>query len=366
MRHLTNAQIQAVADDHSPAADREHAASCAACGARVIEQRQAAASFASAMNAAAMPQATARRVETALAASARSSGATRLRPAPRSRRWQPAAWGTAGLAAAIALVIAFVAPMMKEDRGTVSAAEILAHSVNRLAQSATGIELLEYELVLDGVPKDMMPDHANGTYHVRQAIDHTAPGRFRFSSYGPGGQPISSIAQDPVSGNRVMTVNLDGQAYRFEVSVPSNVGPSLPEMERLHMEASIMMMQASGNQLVEIVETAEGRQYRIEVPKVSAPGTNPVWDLSEARVLIDAKDYRVQELAVKGTFLKQPYSVSYRLISRDVVTNVPPDTFEVPRQPGEILISGGGSAVPARDAMVLALRELARLTNARQ
>jgi hypothetical protein len=163
-----------------------------------------------------------------------------------------------------------------------------------------------------------------------------------------------------------MMVNLDGQFYRFEVSVPSNVAPSLPEMERLHMEASIMMMQASGNQLLEVIETPEGRQYRIEVPKVSAPGSNPVWDLTEARVLIDAKDYRVSELAVKGTFLKQAYSVSYRLISRDVLTSVPPDTFEVPRQPGEILISGGGSALPARDAVVLALRELARLKNTRE
>ena len=365
MSHLTTAQIQAVADDQAPPADRDHAASCPSCAAQVSERRQSAASFASAMNTGVMPSATTRRIETALAASpgpSTGAGATRLRPAPSPRRWRSAAWGSAGLAAAIV----FVAPMMKEDRGAVSASEILAHSASRLAQDSTGIELLEYELVLDGVPKDMMPDHANGTYHVRQAIDHTVPGRFRYSSYGPGGEPISSIAQDPASGQRVMMVNLEGQAYRFEVSVPANVGPSLPEMERLHMEASMMMMQASGNQLVEIVETAEGRQYRIEVPKVSAPGSNPVWDLTEARVLIDAKDYRVHELAVKGTFLKQPYSVLYRLISRDVVTSVAPDIFEVPRQPGEILVSGEGSAVPARDAMVLALRELSRLTNARQ
>ena len=366
MSHLTNAQVQAVADDQGPQVDRDHAASCATCGAQVIERRQVAASFASAMNAVDMPQSTARRVETELTAAAVARGATRLRPATQARRWQPAAWGTAGLAAAIALAIVFVAPLMKEDRGAVSAAEILAHSANQLAQAATGIELLEYELVLDGVPKDLMPDHANGTYHVRQAIDHTTPGKFRFSSYGPGGQPITSIAQDPVSGQRVMMVNLDGQIYRFEVSVPSTVGPSLPEMERLHMEASIMMMQASGHQLLEVVETAEGRQYRIEVPKVSGPGSNPVWDLTEARVLIDADDYRVRELAVKGTFLKQAYSVSYRLIARDVVTAVTPDTFEVPRQPGEILISGEGSAVPVRDAMVLALQELARLKNTRE
>ena len=30
------------------------------------------------------------------------------------------------------------------------------------------------------------------------------------------------------------------------------------------------------------------------------------------------KDTRIVELAVKGTFLKQPYSVSYRLVSRDL------------------------------------------------
>jgi hypothetical protein len=313
-----------------------------------------------------MPPPTARRVERALDGAAESGGATRLRPATPSRAWRPAAWGAAGLVAATVLTIVFVAPMLKKDRGAVSAAEILAESVNRLAHPAAGIELLEYELVLDGVPKDMMPDHANGTYHVTQAIDHTTPGRFRFSSFGPDGQPISSIAQDPASGTRVMMVNVEGQVYRFEVRVPSTAGPSLPDMERLHMEASIAMMQASGNQLLEVIETPDGQQYRIEVPKVSGPGSNPVWDLTEARVLIDAKDYRVTEFAVKGTFLKQAYSVSYRLISRDIVGSVPPDTFDVPRQPGEIAISGDGSAIPARDAMVLALRELTKLKNSRE
>lgn len=366
MNHLTSAQIQAVADTDAPQAHRDHAATCAACKAHVAERRQQAAAFAGIIAAVDMPQSTAQRVDAALAGAPASGGATRLRRAEPGPRWHRAAWGTAGLVAATVLAIVFVAPMMKKDRGAVSAAEILARSANRLAQPTTGVELLEYELVLDGVPKDMMPDHANGTYHVRQAIDHTVPGRFRFSSYGPGGQPISSIAQDPGSGRRVMMVNLEGQVYRFNVTVPSTVGPSLPEMERLHMEASIAMMQASGNQLLEVVESPEGRQYRIEVPKVNPTVTNPVWDLTEARVLIDAKDYRVTELAVKGTFLKQAYSVSYRLIDRVVAATVPPDTFDVPEQPGEIVISGGGSALPARDAMVLALRELARLKQARE
>jgi hypothetical protein len=360
MNHLTNEQIQAVADHEAPPADREHAAACAECGAQVDERRRVAAIVAHGMDDAEMPPAAARRVEAALRAGPAPGGATRLREGS-VRSWPRAAWGAAGLAAATVAAVVFVAPMLKTDRGAVSAAEILAESANRLAQTPSGVELLEYELVLDGVPKDMMPDHANGTYHVRQAIDHGAPGRFKFASYAPDGGPISSIAQDPASGRRVMMVNVEGQAYRFDVTVPADVGPSIPEMERLHMEATIAMMQASGNQLLEVVDSPGGRQYRIEVPRVSSPSTNPVWDLSEARVLIDAKDYRVTELAVKGTFLKQAYSVSYKLTSRTVAANVPPDVFEVPHQPGEIAISGGGSVLPARDAMVLALRELARL-----
>ena len=44
-----------------------------------------------------------------------------------------------------------------------------------------------------------------------------------------------------------------------------------------------------------------------------------MWDLTEARVLIDARDYRVTEFAVSGSFLKQAYSLSYKLISHSVV-----------------------------------------------
>ena len=360
MNHLSNEQIQGVADHEAPPADREHAAVCRECRAQVEERRRVADIIAHATNDIDLPSATARRVEAALRSGRVAGGATRLRDR-RPGSWPRAAWGAAGLAAATVAAVVLVAPMLKTDRGAVSAAEILAESANRLAQTPSGVELLEYELVVDGVPKDMMPDQANGTYRVRQAIDHGTPGRFRFASYAQDGGLISSIAQDPALGRRVMMFDVEGQLYRFDVTVPANVGPSIPEMERLHMEATIAMMQASGNQLLEVVESPAGRQYRIEVPRVSSPSSNPVWDLTEARVLIDAKDYRVTELAVKGTFLKQAYSVSYKLTSRTVAANVPPDTFEVPHQSGEIAISGGGSVLPARDAMVLALRELARL-----
>jgi hypothetical protein len=244
----------------------------------------------------------------------------------------------------------------------VSASEILAKSATQLSAPASGVELLEYELVLDGVPKEMLPDQESGSYRIRQAIDYSAPGRFRFGSFTEDGRMLTSIAQDPSTRRRVMAFTSDGQPYRYEVTLPrKDAGLSLPEMERLHMQASIALMQASGNQLFETIDGPDGKLYRIEVPRVSGPGSNPVWDLSEARVLIDARDYRIHEFAVRGSFLKRDYSMSFKLITRSVVGSVDAGTFDVPRQPNEIVIAGEGSAVPAHDVVVLALRELTKL-----
>ena len=362
MKCLSSAQIQAVADGEAPPAEREHVRTCAACARQVSERQARMAQLTAAVSSLPVPATMTERIESAIASGTGNSGATRLRQPLTSPRWFRPAWGGAALVAATLAAVVFVAPMLKEDRGAVSAAEVLAASATRLSEAITsGVEILEYELVLDGVPKDLMPDHPNGAYRVRQTIDHSTPGRFRYASYSPDGSAFSSIAQDPVSGRRVMMFKVEGQPYRFEVNVPQNVGPSIAEMERLHMQATIAMMQASGNQLLEVIETPEGRQYSINVPRVQTPIVNPVWDLSEARVIVNAADFRVIELAVKGTFLKQAYSVNYRLISRVVTQSVNADLFDVPAEPNEILIAGEGSVVPARDAMILALRELARL-----
>lgn len=367
MQCLSSAQIQAIVDDEAPAADRQHAQACKACARQVSDREEQVARLTSAAASVNLPLGIEQRIDGALSGERPATGATRIKPAAPSAVWPQAAWGTLAVAVATLVAVVFVAPLLKQDRGAVSASEVLAASASRLSQAITsGIEIREYELVLDGVPKDLMPDHANGTYRVRQIVDHNTPGRFRFASYAPDGQPFSSIAQDPVTHRRVMMVNVEGQPYRFDLSIPPDVGPSIDDMERLHMQATIAMMQASGNQLLEVVETASGRQYRIEVPRVQSAAVSPVWDLSEARVLIDANDFRVTELAVKGSFLKQPYSVQYRLIDRQVVASVEPGTFDVPSQPNEIVIAGTGSVLPARDAMVLALRELTRLKQGHQ
>jgi hypothetical protein len=366
MNCLTDLQIQAVVDREGAPEAIAHVESCARCQARVQERARLMASVGQAINLPlAIPPDLSRRVERALAESP-VSGATRLRHdrAPAAS-WRRIAWSAGGVVAATVIGVLFVAPMVKGP-STVSAAEVLARSVSRLSQPVTsGVEFLEYELTLDGVPREMMPDHADGVYQVKQVIDHDTPGRYMVATYGPNGSLLSSVEQDPRTRRRIVTVLLGEQPFRFEFTVPDDVALSLPEMERLHMQASIAMMQASGNQLLQVVETPAGRHYRIEVPQVVSETPSSVWDLAEAQVVVDAGDYHVIEFAVKGTFLKQPYSVSYRLKTHAVDASVQPDAFVTPFDPKAIAIQGDGSAIPARDVTVAALLEVARMKQGR-
>ena len=366
MKCLTDAQIQAVVDREAADDIRQHAESCVPCGDRVGARQALAAAVVAAINTpAVVPPGVSRRVHLALSEGS-SAGATRLKagvaPGGSSRR---ALWAMAAVAAATLIAVVFIAPLVRGP-ATVSASEILARSASRLAERVTGVELLEYELTLDGVPREMMPDHENGTYRVKQVIDHDTAGRYLVATYDPKGQRLSSIVQDPAANLRVVSARVEDIPYRFEFSLPANVTLSPPEMERLHMQASVAMMQASGNQQLQIIDSGSGRQYRIEVPRVSADTSGAVWDLAEAQVIIDADDYHIVAFAVKGTFLKQPYSLSYRLIERAITagTAVDPGVFDLPEEPGAITIKGEGTAIPARDVLVVALAELARVRQA--
>jgi hypothetical protein len=375
MSCLNDAQIQSMADGEAVVRDKDalhaHVTSCARCQTRVREREIVVRAIAEALSHPAdLPPDMRARVERALAEGA-TSGATRLRDT-RGAGWpwmQPsrrALWSAGAVAAATLVAVVFVAPLVRGP-ATVSAAEILAKSATLLAARATtGVEVLEYDLALDGVPREMMPDHADGIYRVNQIIDHDTSGRYLLATRGPDGRLLSAVAQDPVARRRVVAVLIDDQPYRFGFTVPDAVALSLPEMERLHMQASVAMMQASGEKHLQVMDTPAGRQYRIDVPRISTQTPTAVWDLAEATVVIDAANYHVVEFAVKGTFLKQPYSVSYRLIARSVAAHVGAEAFEVPRDPRAIEIEGEGSALPARDVLVASLREYARMKRERR
>jgi hypothetical protein len=78
-------------------------------------------------------------------------------------------------------------------------------------------------------------------------------------------------------------------------------------------------------------------------------------------VLIDASDYRIRQLSVRGKFLKRPYRISYKLIRREIraVSEVAREEFELPDEPGALVLRGQGTENPMRDALLLTLRELA-------
>jgi hypothetical protein len=367
---LNDIQIQAVADGEAGDGARAHVASCDACASRVARRQQHIADVEQTLNVPIpLPARLARRVGAALEAGA--SGATRLRApagAAPARRWVYSGFAVA----AVTLVdVLFVIPAMRRRDTTVSAAEILARSASQLAATpANGVEVLVYELSLDGVPRGMMPDYAsgNGVYRVKQVIDHAAAGHYLLASYDASGVQLSSIAQDPAGGWRVMALRVDGQPYRFETTLAAGQSLSLPEIERLHMQASVALMQASGNQRLQILETPDGREYRIDVPSISTSTPAAVWDLTEAHLIVDASDFHVVEFAVKGALLQQPYGFSYKLLTRDVhaAGSVPPDAFDVPVEPGAIVLHGGeASPIPAADGFLVALRELARARQAR-
>jgi hypothetical protein len=368
MKCLNDVQVQAVVDGEAAHDVRQHAAACPRCSGRVRDRETLTASIGQAMNIAVnVPPVLSRRVEQALTEGS-THGATRLRSnTPRRLVWRRAAWSGAALATATLVTIVFVAPVIRGP-ATVSAAEILAKSVSQLTAGVTdGVEHLEYELTLDGVPREMMPDHVDGTYRVRQIIDHTTAGRYLVATYDASGALATLVAQDPATRRRTLLVRLNEQPFRFEFTLPEQVTLSPPEIERLHMEAAVAMMQVGADQRLQVIETSTGRQYRIEVPRLTAVTPNAVWDLTEAQVVVDASDYHIVEFAVKGAFLRQPYSVSYRLISRTIAAGASVDVaeFEVPRDPREITIEGEGSAIPGRDVVVVALRELARAKQVR-
>ena len=122
-------------------------------------------------------------------------GATRLREAGAPRGpWTRAVWSGAAVTVATLAVVLIVVPMVK-GRATVSAAEILAKSATQLAQRASaGIELLEYELVLDGVPRGMMPDNDNGT--TACPVHRPILPAFRYSA-SPLMSPAHVVRQNP-------------------------------------------------------------------------------------------------------------------------------------------------------------------------
>src|SRR5688572_1346287 len=316
MRCLTDVELQSFADGEestreASAAITAHVAGCSRCRERVGEVRRQIAAITALVNSVEeMPAETGSRVRHAVMAGRPVRGSTALRaPLPAA-----AAWRRTGLVSALATAAAIVGfvfgilPRLGAPT-TLSASQILGRSLQTLS-SARGIELLEYELVVDGL--------AHGSWRVEQLFDHDRPMHYRVAAYGPDGTLHHALSQDPLRQRRSQLVRVDERNYIVTVGAIPNAVLSLPQMVQALAETAITMMQATSDQNLTVLETSGGRQYIIETPPVAPAATAATLELRRARTVVDGTDFRIQEFEATGTLLRQPFSVSFTLIRRTV------------------------------------------------
>jgi hypothetical protein len=353
MTCLNNTEIQAVVDGEASAESQSHVAACDRCRDRVAERRRDMETVTGLMAGDAdVPPLVEARLRAAILEGRPARGATSLRGSAPGR-WRLATWLSATAAAAgVALVMFLVLPKLGAPT-SLSASEVLGRSLKTLT-ATTGVEMLEYQFFVAGE----MP----GPHRIEQLIDHDRPGRFRFSNYGPDGVLESAMGQDPATNRSVQLIRVDGRNYVITLAAGARSRPSFPEMAQALVETAITMMQATSDQSLTTVDTPAGRQYVVEMPPVTPASSAAMFDLYRARAAIDERDYRIQEFEASGSLLKQPYSVTFRLIQRAVrpSSEVPAEEFMIAAGPGDVVLAGQAEHDPVTDVLTTALRELGK------
>jgi hypothetical protein len=347
---LSNAEIQAVADNEAAEPVRAHAAACARCAGRVADRRRQMAEFVALTGPADdVPAQLDAGVRRALSGG-QVRGSTSLRT--RAPSWHARAWASAiAGAAVVALVVFIVLPRLGAPT-KLSAAEILGRSLQTLT-AVRGVEQLEYELVATGV--------LNGTHRIEQTVDHDRPNRFRLANYGPDGTLESALSQDPVTGRRSQLIRVDGRNFVINVNGGRSPLPSVPGMIQAQLEALIVMMQATTHQNLTSVDGPTGMRYVIQIPATAA-NSGGLLDIAYARVVVNAADFVIEELDASGAALRQPFAGSFRLIRRSTrpASEVPAGLFSITPGAGDVVLEADGSGDPLSDVLITALRELAR------
>jgi hypothetical protein len=236
---------------------------------------------------------------------------------------------------------------------TLSASTILGRSLQTLS-SSHGIELVEYELALSGM--------AQGPHRIEQLVDNEHPSRFRLANYDSAGILQSAISQDPFTGVRSHLIRVDGRNYVFHLTSAQTWLPSLPQVAQAQLEAVITMMQASSDPKLTVLDRSDGRWYVIQIPPVTPKAGVGVLDLYQARAVIDAGDFHLKEFEASGALLKQPYTVSFKVIRQSLrpATQVSPDEFEIQTAPGDVVLEGEATSDPMADVLGTVLKELGR------
>lgn len=281
-------------------------------------------------------------------ASASIRGGTTLREGHSPSRW----WiGGAVLAAAAILLLAVMLPTI-DRRTTVSAAEILGRSRAALSTPATGIEVLTYDLSVEGVLADLVPSEQAGQFTVEETIDHDHPGRYRLLKLAPGGDVVGGIADDSVRGTRVRYLRAHGRGYLLRFSDANVAAFSLPAVKRMALQAFITLMQTGENQAVRELPCDGEPCYEVTIPQ-AADAAETIVSLSHGRALITAADARLVEFSAKGEIAGRPFGIAFTLTGRTLRAAAPADdtTFDIPAHPGDIVLQGSASTSPMWDVV---------------
>ena len=355
MRCLNDIEIQQLADGEGGTDLRAHVEGCAPCAGRLDERRRLMAALTAAVPADLPSPALASRVRNAVRAQAPARGATVLRPSRGAARTP--LWVSAIGAAATAAIVAFVVLPRVDSPTSLSAAQIIDRSLEQMT-GGTGVEALEYELVLSSAYRERA-GLSQGPYRILQVFDRSDPARFKFAQYDRDDVLVTAMAQDPARGRRTEMRRIDGRNYIVHVTgLPGPMLP-LPQLLQSHAEMVLRMMQLNADEHMTIVEHPDGKRYVIELPESPEPSAGAPLVLTRARVEIDGQDFRVREFTGRGTLLGLPFDVSFKLIAQVKAATVDPSEWEVEQGPDDVVVEGEGSG-EFSDSMAVVLRELGR------
>ena len=346
---LTDVEVQAIVDGEATDQSREHAAACLRCQQRIDERRDAMREIASAVNTIGdVPAVLETRVRRAVTSAPSVRGSTVLRRTPGPSSWRRASWiSAAATAAVVALFVFYILPRFGAPT-RLSAAQVLERSLQTLANT-TGVESLDYELTIDGA--------AGGPFRIRQLIDRANPNHYRIASYGADGRLRSAISQDPARRQRTQVIQVDGRNYFVRIDGIDQPVPSLPQMAQALMESVIGMMQATADPTLIMQNGPTGPEYVVETPQAAPRGPAATLNLSHARAVIGADDFRIHEFEGSGSLLKQPFSVSFRLIEQRIVDASMAD-FALEPGPDDVVLNGLPGDGPIEELLTTIVRAM--------
>jgi hypothetical protein len=349
MTCLTDLEVHAIVDDEANGANREHVMTCARCQRRVDERRRHLRDIIAAVKAVGeAPAGLEDRLRTAIASGRVVRGSTVLRDTAVPALWRRAGWISAAATAAVVAIVVFVVLPRFGAPTRLSASQVLERSLQTLG-TGTGVELLDYELTIDGV--------SGGPFRIKHLIDRSNPNHYRVASYGADGLLRTAISQDPAHQQRTQAIQVDGRSYFVKVAGIHEPVLSLPQMAQALVESIIRMMQATSDPTLTTQDTPSGREYIVETPTITPrDGAATTLDLHHARTVIGADDFRIHQFEGTGTLLRQPFSVSFKLLEQTVVAAADAN-FSLEPGPDDVMIEGTPGDGPIEELLTAIVRD---------